>query len=123
MTSPVPVSPALLSAEVSLKWCRDSVFPPLFPPVIPRSGARFPPRGPSGSVPPLPQYYQALRLPTVHPAALRFLRLAVLPLRSVLRSQWLRTPGHWAWGCSTVSPHRSCRETIGPPRFLGNPLC
>ena len=44
-------------------------------------GSPFAPRGPGGPVPPLPRYYEALRLPDVHLAALRCLRLAIPSLR------------------------------------------
>ena len=49
--------------------------------IFPSSGSvarrPLPSTGSLGSVPPLPRYYEALRLPAVRPAALRFLRLAV----------------------------------------------
>ncbi len=50
--------------HVSLDWvCRPTL--------------RFPPQGPPGRVPLLHQYYQSATTPCCHPAALRFLRLAV----------------------------------------------
>ena len=52
---------------------------PSFPLTVPCPGAPFAPRGPFGSVPPLPRYYGALRLP-VAPA------LASLALRSAVPS-------------------------------------
>ena len=45
---------------------------------------RFPPQGPPGRVPLLHQYYQSATTPCCHPAALRFLRLAVPRLHSLL---------------------------------------
>ena len=52
----------------------------------------FPPRGPAGPVPPLHWYYQGAKTPWTHPAALRFLRLAVPRLRPTLCSHRVRTP-------------------------------
>ena len=47
----------------------------------PRRGTPLAPRGPGGPVPPLLSYYGVLRLPAIHLAALRFLRLAIPLLR------------------------------------------
>ncbi len=52
-----------------------------------RPTLRFPPQGPPGRVPLLHQYYQSATTPCCHPAALRFLRLAVPRLHSLFRSQ------------------------------------
>src|SRR4051794_25220066 len=52
-----------------------------FRPPIPRCGTPFAPRGPGGPVPPLHGYYEVLRLPVARLAALRFLRLAIPPVR------------------------------------------
>src|SRR5438874_13362760 len=46
-----------------------------------RRGIPFSPWGPGGPVPPPPRYYEMLRLPAAHLAALRFLRLAIPPVR------------------------------------------
>jgi hypothetical protein len=48
-----------------------------FRPRVRDAAPPFAPRGPGGSVPPLPHYYEALRLPDIHLAALRCLRLAI----------------------------------------------
>ena len=48
------------------------------------STLRFPPQGPPGRVPLLQQYYQSATTPCSHPAALRFLRLAVPRFHSLL---------------------------------------
>jgi hypothetical protein len=58
------------------------VSPPSFPQTVPRSGAFLPSTGSLGSVPPLPRYCEALRLPAALPASLRFLRCAVPPCAS-----------------------------------------
>ena len=44
-------------------------------------GVPFPPQGPFGMVPLARRYYETLRLPTAHFAALCFLRLAIPSLR------------------------------------------
>jgi hypothetical protein len=49
-----------------------------------RHGVPFSPRGSGGPVPPVQRYYGTLRLPTVHFAALRCLRLAIPPVASCL---------------------------------------
>ena len=49
-----------------------------------RPTLRFPPQGPPGRVPLLQRYYQSATTPCCHPAALRFLRLAVPRLHSLL---------------------------------------
>lgn len=73
-------------------------------------------------VPPLHRYYQALRLPAGHLAALRFLRLAIL------RDHAFFAPGVAACGDdgpgvghSVSPPEFSSVETTGSPKFLGNP--
>jgi len=48
--------------------------PSSFPPAVPCADAPFPPQGPVGSVPLLPRYYEAFRLPDDPPARLRCLR-------------------------------------------------
>jgi len=53
----------------------------MFPSNGSSDGASFPPQGPFGMVPLAPRYYEALRLPTAHLAALRCLRLAIPLLR------------------------------------------
>jgi len=73
-------------------------------------------RVPAGPVPLLPRYYDALRLPTVHPAALRFLRLAVP------RGRLRFAPAGQAIFMARLRPCLHV-ETVGPPTFLGNPLC
>ncbi len=76
-------SPVLLPVAVSLRHLQDSNFLPSFPPAAPLTDSPFPPRGPLERVPPLQQYYEEFRLPTIHPNALRFLRLSVPHLRRV----------------------------------------
>jgi hypothetical protein len=74
------------------------------------------------SVPPLPRYYKALRLPAAPPALLRCLRFAVPPPRLELRSRRRKAPRLRAWGCSPDSPKPLlATETTGPPRFLEDP--
>ena len=53
----------------------------IFPSNVPVFRCPLSSTGSLGSVPPLPRYYEALRLPAAHPASLRFLRFAVPPLR------------------------------------------
>ena len=84
-------------------------------------------RVPSGGVSLLPRYYQALRLPIAPPAALRFPSLGgTIHARTVCSPRW-SVPHRGARGF--CSPRRyppgdlSRMETIGPPTFLGNPLC
>ncbi len=68
------LTPAPLSVGVSLRRCWGSMSPSSFPPAVPCSDAPFPPQGPVGSVPLLPRYYEAFRLPDDPPARLRCLR-------------------------------------------------
>ena len=61
-----------------------------------------------------------LRILAPHPAALRFLRLAVP------RSRWLFAPDpvqrhRQTWACSRGDPPRCTVEKTRPPRFLGDP--
>ena len=87
--------------------------------------SRFPPRGPSGF--PFPRFdgtIKTLRLPVIHPAALRCLRLAVPSLARSLRSlrHGVRRRGPGAFAQRSGYPIRIQVETTGPPTFLGNPL-
>ena len=81
-------------------------------------------RVPAGPVPLLPRYYDALRLPTVHSAALRFLRLAVPRgrLRFAPAGHKRQPPAGQAIFMARLRPYLHV-ETAGPPTFLGNPLC
>ena len=81
-------------------------------------------RVPVGPVPLLPRYYDALRLPTVHSAALRFLRLAVPRgrLRFAPAGHKRQPPAGQAIFMARLRPYLHV-ETAGPPTFLGNPLC
>ena len=98
-----------------------------FPLTVPSPDAPLPSAGSAGA-PTCPDFdgtIRALRLPVAHPAALRFLRLAVPSAASVVRSHGAgcgrRRPGdidHSAPHVAGVCP----RETTGPPMFLGNPL-
>jgi hypothetical protein len=64
----------------------------------------LPSPGSLGLVPPLPQYYGALRLPAAPLTSLRFLRSVVPPLRLGLRSHTRKALRLWAWGCLPDSP-------------------
>src|SRR5208283_4150863 len=83
----------------------------------------LPSTGSLGLVPPLPRYYEVLRLPAAHFAALRFLRLAIPSLRplfvppgpergavdqSGVGRRYLQPPGSM--------------ETTGSPKFPEEPL-
>ncbi len=67
---------------------------------------------------------KALRLPAAHPAALRFLRLAVPHAftRSVSSTADECTAGAWSWSPG-VSGRDLAEETTGPRKFLGNLNC
>ena len=67
---------------------------------------------------------KALRLPAAHPAALRFLRLAV-PQRSLVLFAPRRTsaPPRPGVGHPVTPAGNSLRKRAGPPKFLGNPNC
>ena len=76
-----------------------------------------------GLVPPLPRYYEVLRLPAAHFAALRFLRLAIPSLRP-----WFVPPGpgrgavdQSGVGRRYLQPPGSM-ETTGSPKFPEEPL-
>ena len=68
---------------------------------------------PGGRVPLLPRYYQALRLPVAHPAALRFLRLAV----PAIARGWRRPGLPRSWGTSIVP--LPCSPTPADPYASG----
>ena len=79
--------------------------------------------GSLGLVPPLQRYYEVLRLPAAHFAALRFLRLAILSLRP-----WFVPPGpgrgavdQSGVGRRYLQPPCSM-ETTGSPKFPEEPL-
>ena len=83
----------------------------------------FPSTGFLGLVPPLPRYYEVLRLPAAHFAALRFLRLAIPSLRP-----WFVPPGpgrgavdQSGVGRRYLQPPCSM-ETTGSPKFPEEPL-
>jgi hypothetical protein len=83
----------------------------------------LPSAGSLGLVPPFPRYYGVLRLPAAHLAALRFLRLAIPSLRPLFVSCG---PGRGAVdqpgvGGRYLRPPCSM-ETVGSPRFPGDPL-
>ena len=84
---------------------------------------RFPPRGPHGRL--FPRFVgtiKALRLPAVHPAAFRFLHLAV-PRDHAYFAPAVAACGNVGPGVGhPVSPSgNSSVETTGSPKFLGNP--
>src|SRR5271165_4857889 len=75
-----------------------------------------------GLVPPLQRYYEVLRLPAAHFAALRFLRLAIPSLRPLFVPPG---PGrgagdHSGVGRRYLQPPCSM-ETAGSPKFPGDP--
>ena len=85
----------------------------------------LPSTGSLGSVPPLRRYYETLRLPAAHLAALRCLRLAIPPLRPLFRSRRPpsaadRGPGVWSPG----TPGRDlARRRQGLPGSWGTLVC
>ena len=83
----------------------------------------LPSTGSLGLVPPLQRYYEVLRLPAAHFAALRFLRLAIPSLRP-----WFVPPGpgrgavdQSGVGRRYLQPPGSM-ETTGSPKFPEEPL-
>ena len=86
-------------------------------------GVPFPPQGPFGMVPLARRYYETLRLPAAHFAALRFLRLAIPSLRP-----WFVPPGpgrgavdQSGVGRRYLQPPCSMEEA-GSPKFPEEPL-
>jgi hypothetical protein len=89
-----------------------------------RPTLRFPPQGPLGRVPLLQQYYQSATTPCCHPAALRFLRLAVPRLHSLVSLPSGRVHPPRPGVGNPVSPAgNSPRSEQGSPKFLGNHDC
>src|SRR5262245_1554376 len=98
------------------------------PAMFPSNGSMIrhplPSTGSAGSVPPLPRYYGVLRFPTARPVPLRFLRETVTAARV-----WVRVSGQarrrlGAWGVRVRPPLLPVvveAETVGRPKFLGNP--
>src|SRR5262249_29004917 len=88
----------------------------------PQRGAPFARRGPGGPAPPLHYYYRALRLPTVHLAALRFLRLAIpsFPHCSSPSARG-RAVDQSGVGKPELRPAVTM-ETARSPKFPGNPF-
>jgi len=84
--------------------------PSSFPRSSPLLGARFPPRGPVGMVPPLRRYYQALRLLPAHPASLGSPRSAVPRGGGVQISQ---VPGESLPACRDLRPRWSGDAQVG----------
>jgi hypothetical protein len=84
---------------------------------------RFPPRGPHGCL--FPRFVgtiKALRLPAVHPAAFRFLHLAVPRDHASFAPAIAACGGDGPGVVHSVSPSgTSSVETTGSPKFLGNP--
>ena len=83
----------------------------------------LPSTGSLGLVPPLPRYYEVLRLPTAHFAALRFLRWAIPSLRPLFVPPG---PGRGAVDQSGVGRRYlqppCSMETTGSPKFPEEPL-
>ena len=82
-------------------------------------------RVPRARVPLTPRYYEVLRLPAAHFAALRCLRLAIPLQRSCFAlpaAERCRGRVSWSWSPGTSGRDMSV-ETTGSPTFLGNPHC
>ena len=100
---------------------RVSEHPPWLLPNGPLKRRPLPSAGSFGPVPPLRRYYETLRPPAAHLAALRCLRLAIPPLRrSLLPAASTRDRGLRGVGVPVPEPELLV-ETDGSPRFLGNP--
>src|SRR5208337_1485576 len=84
----------------------------------------LPSTGSLGLVPPLPRYYEVLRLPAAHFAALRFLRWAIPSLRPLFVPPG---PGRGAVDQSGVGRRYlqppCSMETTGSPKFPEDPVC
>lgn len=98
------------------------MFPSSFPSSVPCPGLPFPPRSPVGPVPPLPRYYERLRLPAAPSArASVSLRPSVpAPLRSFALARAERR--HCASHGRLRVARPSSLEAAGSPRFLEVPL-
>jgi hypothetical protein len=84
---------------------------------------RLPSRGSVRIVPHAHRYYALLRIPVGHPAALRFLRLAVPRLRSCFDTCAAERDQRMPEVVIPVSSSGDMSvEPRGPPRFLRNPL-
>jgi hypothetical protein len=136
------------SSDGSHKWRPDASAADIFPSTAMRAGSvnterssktpkyaptrpfhptsSFPPRGSRGSeFPRFPGTTKTLRLPAARPAALRCLRLAVPPQRSLFRppgGRALPRAVFWSWSPG-ISRREQSVETAGSPTFLGNPHC
>src|SRR3990172_12533912 len=133
--SEVNDSAELCLASSAIRWsfvemdsnAGDPALPPgsdapaIVPSSRPRSGTRFPPRGPVGRVPRSQRYYQVLRLPVAPPAALIFFARRYCPVftRSLPRSREHAAASAGFW--SSVPRPISQAETTGPHGFLGDP--
>jgi hypothetical protein len=106
--------------ETELRHC----VPMAFPFNEPVSQQPLGSSGSLGSVPRLHGYYWLLRIPAVHLAALRLLRLAIPP-RAVCSLPWGSAPLQRAWVRFTWSPSppRCRRKRQGLPGSWGTPLC
>ncbi len=113
--------PFPLSAVVSLRRYRDSVFPSSFPSAVPCSGAPFAPQGPSGL---FPRFHPIIGrsdfaspvsrssvAPRYHPCACCSLPAGSAPLTA--------GPGLFLVVASLTTSLSV--EKMGPPKFLGNP--
>ncbi len=81
----------------------------------------LPSAGSRGSVPPRRRYYEALRLPAAHPAALRCLRLAVSRVHPRFAPVAAGCAGDGPGVGHPVLPPGFAEKAEGPPRFLGDP--
>ena len=86
-------------------------------------GVHFPPQGPFGMVPLARRYYETLRLPAAHFAALRFLRLAIPSLRPLFAPP---APDAEPWInlelVGGISSRLARWKRAGSPKFPEEPL-
>ncbi len=92
-----------------------------FPAAAPCTGAPVPPRGPLGCVPPLPRYYEALRLPDTPGATLRLLRMALPRLTRPSLPGEARGPSPRSLEFLPVSPSGPLRGSVWASQVPGGP--
>ena len=86
----------------------------------PPFGFAFPPPGPAGPVPRLPQYYAGATTSYCHLAALRFLRLAIPRLHSLCSLLDGRVRRQGLELVTRCLQPDVAEEATGSPKFLGN---
>ena len=96
-----------------MRRLRGTRSPSSFLPAAPLLDAPFPPQGPSGQVPPLRWYYEALRLPAGPPA--RWLIAAVFHSVALASTVPLQCPGFALVGAGTLAP-TSLEDLFGLPQ-------